>query len=104
LHEPPITEAEARAEGFELEDYVTDVIEVWPDNERPLSIFRRIGTRWKFPPMGMVPIGIEWPAIYPLMERMGLSDDDWNDLHDALIVMEGSALKTMQEFAPKPDK
>jgi hypothetical protein len=54
--------------------------------------------------MGAVPLGLEWPAIYPLMERMGLSDDDWNDLHDALIVMEGAALETMREFAPKPDK
>lgn len=54
--------------------------------------------------MGAVPLGLEWPSIYPLMERLGLDNEQWNDLHDALIVMEGSAIKTMHEFAPKPDK
>jgi hypothetical protein len=104
LHEPAITESEARSEGFELEDYITEVIEVWPDNERPLAIFRKVGTRWKYPSMGGAPIGLEWPSIYPLMDRFGLCDEDWNDLHDALIVMEGAAIKTMHEFAPKLDK
>lgn len=103
MHEPPITEAEARAEGFELEDYVTDVIEVWPDNERALGVFRLVGTRWRIPPMGGVPIGLEWQSIYPLMDRQGLDADDWNALHGDLMVMEQAALETMREFAPKPD-
>ncbi|WP_226450200.1 DUF1799 domain-containing protein [Acidovorax radicis] len=87
-----------------MEDYISDVIEVWPDNAQPLVIFRKVGTRWRIPPMGGVPIGLEWPAIYPMMERLGLEDDDWNDLHDSLIVMEGAAIKTMREFEPKRDK
>lgn len=52
--------------------------------------------------MGGVPIGIDWPSIYPLMDRLGLDDDGWTVLHDALMVMESAAIKTMQEFAPKP--
>ncbi|GAB2472195.1 hypothetical protein GCM10027082_24640 [Comamonas humi] len=104
LYEPPVTEAEARSEGFELEDYETEVLEVWPDNERALAIFDNVGTRWLFPSMGGSPIGLRWEAIYPLMDRLNLSNDDWNSLHDDLMVMEVEALKTMREFAPKPDK
>lgn len=79
------------------------MIEVWLDNEKPLEIFRKVGTRWRSPPMGGVPIGMDWPSIYPLMDRQKLDDAAWNDLHDCLMVMEGAAIDTMQEFAKKPD-
>ena len=74
---------------------------MWPDNERALAIFKKVGTRWKIPPMGGVPIGLEWQSMYPLMDRLGLDHDGWNDLHDCLIVMEAAAIETMREFAPK---
>lgn len=84
------------------------MVEVWPDNETPLSIFRRVGTRWRIlAPGGLggvsTPFGLDWPAIYPLMDRAGLDADGWNDLHDALMVMEQQAVATMREFAPKPE-
>ena len=103
MHEPPITEAEAKSEGFELEDYETDIIEVWPDNERAIELFSKVGTRWMIPPMGGTPYGLRWEAIYPLMDRLGLDSEEWNDLHDSLMVMESEAIATMHEFAPKSD-
>ncbi|MFT3815437.1 MAG: DUF1799 domain-containing protein [Acidovorax sp.] len=99
-----MTEAEARSEGFELEDYETEAIEVWPDNEQAFSVFQRAGTKWVFPAMGGVPTGLRWEAIYPLMGRLGLDDEGWNGLHDALSVMESAATDTMREFAPKERK
>ena len=51
--------------------------------------------------MGGGPIGLEWVSLYPLIDRLGLEDDAWNDLHDALMVMEAAAIETMREFAPK---
>ncbi len=101
MHEPPVTESEARSEGFELEDYQTEIIEVWPDNELAYLIFQQIGTRWRYPPMGGAPYGLDWLAVYPLMDRQALDNDEWNDLQTALMVMEGAAVKTMAEFAPK---
>lgn len=74
---------------------------MWPDNERALGVFRLVGTRWRIPPMGGVPIGLEWPSIYPLMDRQGLDADGWNDLHGDLMFLEGAALEVMREFAPK---
>ncbi|WP_255355204.1 DUF1799 domain-containing protein [Acidovorax sp. Leaf160] len=101
-----MTEAEARADGFELEDYEAEIteLEVWPDNELATRLFRQVGTRWLFPAMGGVPVGLRWEAIYPLMDRAGLDDDEWNDLHESLQVLESAAVVTMHEFAPKPEK
>lgn len=104
MFEPPVTESEAKSEGFELEDYETEIVEVWPDNELALDIFRRVGTRWRSPPTGGVPIGLQWEAIYPLMDRQKLGDDEWNDLHDDLMALEMAAVDVMREFAPKPEK
>ena len=77
---------------------------MWPDNERALEVFERVGTRWVYPPMGGVPIGLRWEAIYPLMDCLDLPKDEWLELQDELMVMEVSALRTLEEFAPKPKK
>lgn len=80
------------------------MIEVWPDNERALGIFARIGTRWQMNPMGGLPHGLRWEAIYPLMDRLELAGTDWDSLLNDLELMESVALKTMAEFAPPPPK
>lgn len=53
--------------------------------------------------MGGVPIGLQWEAIYPLMERQKLNDDQWNDLHDDLMVLEMAAIEVFNEFARSQD-
>lgn len=75
---------------------------MWPDNQRALAVFQRVGTRWMLPPAGVVPYGLRWEAIYPLMDRLGLDAAEWDQLHSDLMVMEHAALDTMREFAPKP--
>jgi hypothetical protein len=75
---------------------------VWPDNERALGVFERLGSRWRFPPMGGPPFALDWLAIYPLIDRLRLSPDECDELEQALTVMERSAVKTMREFEPKP--
>ena len=66
-----------------------------------MQLFSVVGTRWKFPPVGGSPLGLDWVSIYPLMDRLGLDDEDWNDLHESLMVMETEAVSTIAEFAPK---
>ena len=53
--------------------------------------------------MGGIPSGLRWEAIYLLMDRVAKNDDEWSDLHDALMVMESAAIDTMREFAPKQE-
>ena len=75
---------------------------MWPDNEQALHLFSRVGTRWVFPAMGGPPIGLRWEAIYPLMDRLQLSPEDWNQLHEDLMVMEPAAIEMMRRHAPQP--
>lgn len=77
---------------------------MWPDNERAMDAFRRVGTRWMYGAMGGVPTGLRWEAIYPLIDRMGLAPEEWDELVDALQVMEIAAIETMRKHAPKPQK
>lgn len=86
-----------------MEDYETEIVELWPENTQVYELFRRVGTRWRLPPMGGVPIGLQWEAIYPLMDRLGLEDEAWNDLHESLMSLETYAIEVMREFAPKKD-
>lgn len=44
-------------------------------------------------------MGLRWEAIYPLMDRLELGGPDWDVLHSDLMVLENSAINTMQEFA-----
>ena len=59
-----------------------------------------IGTRWVYPAMGGVPLGVRWEAMYPLMDRKA-TGVAWDELHEYMMVIEAEALATLREFAPK---
>ena len=71
---------------------------MWPENEPALRIFARIGTRWQYAPggMGAMVSGVRWEAIYPLMDRLGLPPDEWDDLLHQLETMEHAALPVIR--------
>lgn len=77
-------------------------MEIWPDNETAYQVFKRIGTRWRYPAMGGAPMGFEWSSVYPLMDRLGLDNAAWSDLHDALMQLEVAAMEVIKEAMPKP--
>lgn len=43
------------------------------------------------------PVGLRYEAVYPLIDRMRLSDDDWQETFYALQEMEAAALDAMRE-------
>lgn len=89
-----MTEAEAHAAGFELEDYEDDTaIEVWAANLPAFNLFRRIGTRWVYGMNG--PVGLRYEAIYPLLDRLNLSPEDWDLMLSDIETMEHAALTEM---------
>lgn len=97
-----MTLAEAREAGFELEDYETDIVEVFPENIPALELIQRIGTRWIVVSLGgmgggTIVTGIRWEAVYPLMDRMALSPEDFDALLADLEVMEQEALKVINQ-------
>ena len=77
---------------------VENVVEVWEENWQSVSFFLRVGrTRWAHGFSG--PIGLRYEAIYPLMDRMNLSTDEWDALHEDLEIMEQAALECIHAKA-----
>ena len=43
------------------------------------------------------PTALDYTPLFMRMDRMGLSDDDWNDLFRDVRVIEAAALEAMQK-------
>lgn len=84
--------------GFDLsylyEDKRTGPVEVWPENWPVVGLFSRLLTQWRYSFSGRE--GLDYAAVYPLLDRMGLSPRDWDHMLDDLQVLEGAALTQMR--------
>lgn len=68
-------------------------------------LMQRVGfTMWEHAGMSGVRVGLQWVPMMAMMDRLGLPNDEWQDLLDDMRVMEESALLTIREFEPKPSK
>ena len=56
-----------------------------------------MATQWRTGFNG--PVGLDYGAAYPVMERMRLCDADWLDMLDDLRVMEQAAMAQIAENA-----
>ena len=60
-------------------------------------MFERLCTQWRMGSGG--PVGLDYCAAYPLMDRMGLESAEWDDLFDDLRLMERAALTQINQNA-----
>ena len=72
-----------------------EVVEVWPENWDAWTLFRRMRTQWRTGPNGAV--GLDHNILFKRLDRMGLSDDEYDQLDDDICLMELAALIAMQE-------
>jgi hypothetical protein len=70
-------------------------IEVWPENWPAFDLFCRVRTQW-FVGFGG-PTGLRYEAIYPLLDRMGLSPADWEQAFADIQLMESAALQQISD-------
>lgn len=70
-------------------------IKLWEENLRSFELFRKVSTQWRTGGAGGV-IGLDYGAIYPLLERVAESKDDWLALFEDLQTMEAGALEAMR--------
>lgn len=60
-----------------------------------VTAFVRVQTQWRMGPGG--PIGLDYAAVYPLLDRLHAGDADaWTDALDDIRVMEDAALDEMR--------
>jgi hypothetical protein len=84
-----------RAAGYEPEDFEGDAVEVWPENWPAFQLFARLGTQWTVGFRGRE--GLRYEALFPLMDRMGLSADEWDQMFSDIRHLESCALEKMRE-------
>ena len=70
-------------------------MEVWPDTHAAFNLFYALRTQWRVGMSG--PTGLDYAAVYPLLDRAAKDPQEWDDLFSDIQVMEGAALKQMSE-------
>ena len=70
-------------------------MEVWPDNHAAFILFNNLSTQWRVGMGG--PTGLDYAAVYPLLDRAAKDPQEWDELLSDIQVMEGAALKQIGE-------
>ncbi len=70
-------------------------MEVWPDNHAAFILFNNLSTQWRVGMGG--PTGLDYAAVYPLLDRAAKDPQEWDELFSDIQVMEGAALKQMSD-------
>lgn len=89
------SQQELDAMGFTLEDYETDPVEIWPENQESISLFSRVSTQWRVGMNG--PTGLDYMPLFHQMDRMGLTPDRYDQMLDDIRVIEAEALTLMNK-------
>jgi len=84
-----------RSAGFEPEDYEDDFIEVWPENWPAVDLFISMGTQWRIGMEGRT--GLDYGALYPQLDRLTDTPEQYDDLFSDIRWLERSALATMNQ-------
>lgn len=65
-------------------------MEVWSDNWLVFRLFSDLQTQWRVGASG--PTGLDYMVLYRKLDRMGLSDDEYEEYERDIRVMEFAAL------------
>ena len=68
---------------------------MWPDNHAAFILFNNLSTQWRVGMGG--PTGLDYAAVYPLLDRAAKDPQEWDELFSDIQVMEGAALKQIGE-------
>lgn len=69
---------------------------VWPEHEQAVNVFATLLTQWRMGPMGGV-VGLDYAAIPPTLELLGIERSAWPVLFGQVRVMENEAVKVLNE-------
>ncbi len=77
-----------------------DDVQVWPENWPVFSLFTRVQTQWRLGPGGAT--GLDYMVVMRLLDRMTLTDEQYDAWLDDIRLMEGEALQAMHETTDRP--
>lgn len=87
------TEAELKDTGFTPEDYATDDFEVWPENMPAIDLFTTLQTQLRAGGGGA--LGFDYSVYFHRMDRMKLTEQEYEWMFDDIRVIESHALKAI---------
>lgn len=90
LFDPLPSAAYLEAHGLSIEDYEDDATECWPENYPALTLFRKVMTQWRVAGMGGY-VGLDYAALYPVMDHMGLKGEAWIEMLSDIRAIEDGA-------------
>lgn len=74
-------------------------VDVWPECWPAVHLFIRLGTQWRVGMSG--PTGLDYSVMFRMLDRLGLSADEYDDWESDLRLMEAEALDTMRDERDK---
>lgn len=82
---------------FTAEDYGFDHVEVWPENWPVWRLWLEMATQWRYAGMSGTRTGLDYTPLMARMERMRLSDEDWESTFADIRSMELAAMEQMRD-------
>lgn len=70
-------------------------VEIWPDFVASVNLFYSLRTQWRMGASGA--IGLDYNVLYRKMDRMGLTEERYEQLEYDLRVLEIAALKEINK-------
>ena len=67
-------------------------MEVWPENMPAINLFTSISTQWRYGGMGGA-TGLDYNVLFKRLDRMNLSEQDYEWMFDDIRTIEAEALK-----------
>jgi hypothetical protein len=87
------TAEDLRNSGLTLEDFADDYVECWPENWPAFTTFAPISRQWR---MGFAgPIALDYGVLFHRLDRMKLSDEEYEILFDDIRTLEAAALSVL---------
>lgn len=78
--------------GLQLEKPIEpEGTDVWPDNWLAVQSFAALSTQWRLGPSGQL-VGLDYGAIPPTLDLLGIKRAEWPDVFAGLRVMEAEAI------------
>jgi len=95
MYERAPDEKELAAFGMTLEDVAAEPVDIWPEHVQAFELFNFMGTQWRTGMSG--PTGLDYGVMHRKMDRMKLSEEEYDQLEADVMVMERTALACIHE-------
>jgi len=81
------------AAGLTAEDFASEAVEIWPENEAAYFLFEALRRQWRIGMAG--PTGLDHNVLLRRLDRMNLEPDEYDQLDADVRLMEEEALSVM---------